>query len=56
MEKLVVMDFSDSSVNVYSINDSDDRTPEDIVTELGHNPDNCSLMWCSDDIRINIKG
>lgn len=56
MEKLVVMDFSDSSVNIYSINDSDDRTPEDILTELGHNIDDCSTMWCNGDISVNIKG
>lgn len=56
MEKLVVMDFSDSSISVYSVNDSDDRTPEDILTELGHNMDDCSIMWCESDIRINIKG
>lgn len=54
MEKLVVMDFSDSSVNIYNINDSDERTPEEIVEELGHNMDECSIMWCKK-LSINLN-
>lgn len=54
MEKLIVMDYSDSSVNVYNINDSDDRSPYEIVESLGHNIDECALLWCQHvSIRIN---
>lgn len=54
MEKLVVMDTSDSSVNVYNINDSDDREVEDILSDLGHNIDDCFIMWCNN-VSINLR-
>lgn len=47
------MDYSDSSINLYSINDADDRTPEEIVESLEHNMDECSIMW-ADKVTINI--
>jgi len=50
MERLVVMDFSDSSVSVYT-------NPEDkdtLLRELGHNIDECSVMFC-ESVTINLK-
>lgn len=55
MEKLIVMDYSDSSINIYKINNSDDRDDESILSDLGHNIDECSYMWCENDLRINIE-
>lgn len=54
MEKLVVMDFSDSSINVYNVNETDNRTPEEIVESLGHNMDDCATMWC-EKVSINVN-
>ena len=44
MEKLVVMDFSDSSVSVYT--NPEDKDTETLLRELGHNIDECSVMFC----------
>lgn len=53
MERLVVMDFSDSSVTVY--NDPDEsKDTETLLMEYGHNPDECSVMLC-ESVTINLK-
>lgn len=54
MERLVVMDYSDSSVNIYNINNSDNRDTESILSDLGHNIDDCSVMWC-ESVKVNLK-
>ena len=53
MEKLVVMDFSDSSVTVYT-NPPEDKDTETLLRELGHNIDECSVMFC-ESVTINLK-
>ena len=52
MERLVVMDFSDSSVSVYT-NPKDEDT-ETLLRELGHNIDDCCVMFC-ESVTINLR-
>ena len=52
IERLVVMDFSDSSVNVYT--NPEDKDTETLLRELGHNIDECSVMFC-ESVTINLK-
>ena len=52
MERLVVMDFSDSSVTVYT--NPEDKDTETLLKSLGHNPDDCSVMFC-ESVTINLK-
>jgi hypothetical protein len=52
MERLVVMDFSDSSVSVYT--DPEDKDTETLLRELGHNIDECSVMFC-ESVTINLR-
>ena len=52
MERLVVMDFSDSSVNVYT--NPEDKDTETLLRECGHNIDECSVMFC-ESVTINLK-
>ena len=51
MERLVVMDYSDSSINIYE-NPEDNKTTEELLEERGHNIDECSVMFCES---VNIK-
>ena len=53
MERLVVMDFSDSSVTVYS-NPDESKDTETLLMEYGHNPNECSVMFC-ESVTINLK-
>ena len=46
------MDFSDSSVSVYT--NPDDKDTEALLIELGHNIDECSVMFC-ESVTINLK-
>lgn len=52
-EKIVVMDYSDCSVNIHTI-ESDNRTGEQILEGLGYDIDTCYIMFCND-VTINIK-
>ena len=52
MERLVVMDFSDSSVSVYT--NPEDKDTESLLKEYGHNIDECSVMFC-ESVTINLK-
>lgn len=52
MERLVVMDYSDSSVNIYE--NPEDKTTEELLEERGHNIDECSVMFC-ESVTINLK-
>lgn len=52
MEKLVVMDFSDSSITIYE-NPDKDKHIEDLLYDLGHNIDECSYMLC-DKLKLNL--
>ena len=53
MERLVVMDFSDSSVTVYT-NPPEDKDTESLLRDYGHNIDECSVMFC-ENVTINLK-
>ena len=52
MERLVVMDYSDSSVTIYE-NPGHDST-EELLKERVHNIDECSVMFC-ESVTINLK-
>lgn len=52
MERLVVMDFSDSSVTIYE--NPEDKSTEELLEERGHNIDECSVMFC-ESVTINLK-
>ena len=52
MERLVVMDFSDNSVSVYT--NPEDTDTETLLREYGHNIDECSYMFC-ESVTINLK-
>lgn len=47
------MDNANHSINIYDIGFDDGRTTDEIVTELGYNPEECSIMWCSQ-LKINF--
>ena len=53
MERLVVMDFSDSSVTVYN-NPDESKDTETLLREYRHNFDECSYMYC-ESVAINLK-
>ena len=53
MEILVVMDFSGSSVTIYN-NPDESKDTETLLREYGHNPDECSVMFC-ESVTINLK-
>lgn len=53
MEKLVVMDSSDSSVTIYS-NPDESKDTETLLREYGHNLDECSFMFC-ESVTVNLK-
>lgn len=52
MERLVVMDFSDSSISVYT--NPEDKDTETLLKELGHDIDECSVMFC-ESVTINLN-
>ena len=52
IERLVVMDFSNSSVSVYT--NPEDKDTKTLLMEYGHNPDECSVMLC-ESVTINLK-
>lgn len=52
MKRLVVMDFSDSSVTVYE--NPGDKDIEELLEDLGHNIHECSYMYC-ESVAINLK-
>ena len=52
MERLVVMDYSDSSVTVYE--NPEDKSIEELLEDLGHNIHECSYMYC-ESVAINLK-
>ena len=53
MERLVVMDFSGSSVTIYN-NPDESKDTETLLREYRHNPDECSVMFC-ESVTINLK-
>lgn len=53
MKRLVVLDYSDSSVSVYE-NPKDIENTETLLREYGRNIDECSFMLC-ESVTINLK-
>lgn len=53
MERLVVMDYSDSSVTIYE-NPDDNKSTEELLKENGHNIDECNVMYC-ESVTIKFK-
>lgn len=46
MEKIVVLDYSDASVNIYNITDDlENMESEEILSKLGYNIDECYIMY-----------
>lgn len=52
MERLVVMDFSDSSVTIYE--NPEDKSTEELLKDLGHNIHECNYMYC-ESVTIKLK-
>lgn len=52
MEKLVVMDYSDGSINVYDAQGINEDDIENHIDKLGHNLDECYYM-IGDNITIH---
>ncbi len=52
MERLVVMDYSDSSVTIYE--NPEDKSTEKLLKELGHDINNCHVMFC-ESVTIKLK-
>lgn len=50
--KLVVLDFSDCSVNIHDVGETV-KEPEELLEELGYKETNCSYML-ADDLKINF--
>lgn len=54
MEKLIIIDYSISHIDIYDL-DEDFEVTEDFITSLGYNIDEIYYIF-SNDIKINIKG
>lgn len=53
MEKVVILDYSDGSVNVYNITgDLGDMESEELLSKLGYNIDECYIMY-GENITVN---
>lgn len=52
MKKLVVMDYSNCSINVYDVTDIKNQDIDNYIDEHGHNLDECNYML-SDSVTIN---
>ena len=50
--KFVVVDFSDGSLNIYDVGDTD-KEPEEILDEFGYKETNCDYML-TDDLKIRF--
>lgn len=55
MQKLVIMDYANSSIDIYEVNSFvDNDKAEQLMSEWGYNIDECSFMLC-DNLSINFK-
>lgn len=54
MEKLVVMDYSDGSINIYNVKESDIQDIEELLKSFGHRLDDCCYMW-TNNLTIHIE-
>ena len=50
MEELVILDYSNSSVHFYKV-DNNTNINDDYIEKLGFNPDDCSWI-CAEDVEV----
>ena len=55
MEELVILDYSNSSVHFYKV-DNNTNINDDYIEKLGFNPDECSWMYAEDIDVFKHKG
>ena len=55
MEQIAILDYSTNNVYIYKITEKlDGYNTEDLLKELGHDLDNCSIMF-GEDIKVIYK-
>lgn len=53
MEKAVILDYSDGSVNIHNLTpDMEDMESDELLSKLGYNIDECYIMF-GENITIN---
>lgn len=55
MEKLIILDFSTGDVDIYPIEYEYEPCMEDLLEELGHNPNECQWMFSQGEIKFHKK-
>lgn len=57
MEKLAVIDYSNSSITIYTLDEelSSIEDSEELLKKLGHNTDECSWMFSEKNIKVEIQ-
>ena len=53
MEKLVILDFLTGDVDIYNTQLEVALYAEDVIKQLGHNPDNCQWMFSNGQITFH---
>lgn len=53
--KLVVLDLSDSSINIYTLSEEECKySDRELLIHLGHKEEECSYMWCKN-LTLRLK-
>ena len=52
-EKLIILDFSTGEVDIYPIEYDYEPCMEDLLEELGHNPNDCQWMFTQGNITFH---
>lgn len=55
MEKLIILDFTTGDVDIYPIEYEYEPCMEDLLEELGHNPNDCQWMFSQGEIKFHKK-
>lgn len=53
MSKLIVLDYSTATVDIFDVDGDKDISSEDIVSEFGFRPSDCNWMFV-DNLQITI--
>lgn len=53
MEKLVILDYSTGEVDIYNTQFEDGFNADDVMKQLGHNPDDCLWMYAEGQITFH---
>ncbi len=53
MEKLIILDFCTGDVDIYPIEYEYKPCMEDLLEELGHNPNDCQWMFSQGEIKFH---